>query len=219
MSNLIAIIAAYFLGAIPFGLIIPGLFGAGDIRKSGSGNIGATNAWRIAGAPAGILVMIFDIGKGVAAVLLAGIILLNYGGFEHLKLICGLAAIIGHVYSVFLRFKGGKGVNTALGVMIMLMPMESMAALVVFIITVVISRYISLGSMLAATAFALTAIVRWVFNLGDIKTVYLVSAILLNVLIFYAHRSNIRRLLAGKENRFSFRGGQDKNIRSINEHV
>ena len=136
MYDLALIIIGYLIGAIPFGYLIPKLFGVTDIRTVGSGNVGATNAYRGAGPVAGILVLIFDIGKGVAVVILARSVTNSYLPSEYLILAAGMAAILGHIFTIFLSFKGGKGVNTALGVMITILTFEVLAALVIFIIVV-----------------------------------------------------------------------------------
>jgi len=165
-----------------------------------------------------ILVFIFDIGKGVGAVLIVGL----FSGIaleaEYLKLIAGFAAILGHIFPIYLKFKGGKGVNTALGVMLILLPIEALIGLAVFIITVSLSHYISLGSMLAVTAFFVSVLIRWLFELADINPVYVLTAFVLNALIIAAHHSNIKRLLHGNENRFSLKSGSTGNSK-VRENV
>ncbi len=215
MYNILTILISYFIGAIPFGFLIPKFFGVADIRKVGSGNIGATNAFRSAGPVAGILVMICDIGKGVAAVMLARIMPGTIIPMEYFLLVAGMAAIIGHIFTIFLGFKGGKGVNTALGVMITIMPLESLVALVIFIIVVSITRYISFGSMLAASILFLMTFIEWLFKIKEMHPVYVVVTFLLAALIIFSHRSNIKRLLDGNENRFSFH----TKPKEVNENV
>lgn len=219
MYEAVSILIAYLLGAVPFGLLIPKLFGIPDVRKVGSGNVGATNAWRAAGPVPGILVLICDIGKGIGAVLLVSSIPQISIEVEYLQLMSGLAAIIGHVFPVYLKFRGGKGVNTALGVMLTLLPIEALIGLTVFIITVSLSRYISLGSMLGATGFFAAVLIRWSLNLTDIHTVFVVTAFLLMVLILFAHRTNIKRLVQGNENRFSFKAGAASDLKKEAKNV
>lgn len=206
MYDVLAISGGYLLGSIPFGYLIARLFGVKDIRAIGSGNIGATNVWRAAGHWAGILVLIFDVGKGVLAVLLAtsmtGMTAIDA---EYLKLICGIAAITGHIFPIYLFFKGGKGVNTALGVMITLLPFETIIALIVFIIAVAVSKYISLGSILASLALFLTVFFGWILEFTNVHPVFVPISFLLVLMIVFTHRSNVKRLLSGTENRFSFR--------------
>ena len=204
MYDILAILIGYLLGSIPFGYLTARLYGIDDIRQYGSGNIGATNAWRVAGPSAGLLVTICDIGKGVLAVVVASRIGGDVLSLEYVKLIAGMAAIVGHLFPVFFLFRGGQGVNTALGVMLTLLPVQALIALGVFIVAVAVSRYISLGSILAATALFLSVLITWLADLSDVHPVYVVTTFILALLIIYAHRSNIKRLIAGNENRFSF---------------
>ncbi len=198
------IFIAYLLGSIPFGLLIPKIYGVPDIRKHGSGNVGATNVMRTVGVVPGLLVMAGDVGKGVVAVLIAGLLGRGVVDTETLCLLAGLAAIIGHIFPVFLKFKGGKGVNTALGVMLMLMPPAAMSGLAAFIVTVLISRYISLGSMIASLVFFGIVLLGYLTDFMLVPLSYLIVAAVVPVLIIVAHRSNIKRLIKGTENRFSF---------------
>jgi len=145
--NLGLVALAYLLGSIPFGLVLTKIFGGADIRKSGSGNIGATNVARVVGPAAGILTLLLDAAKGAAAVWLAG----HFA--EHRAapmMLAGVAALVGHCFPVWLKFKGGKGVATALGVFAMLAPLAVLAAAVFFFVVVLLWRYVSLGSVSAA---------------------------------------------------------------------
>jgi len=216
MIEILAAPFGYLIGSIPFGLIIARLFGVSDIRKGGSGNIGATNVWRIAGPLPGFIVLLCDVGKGAAAVLLADSFSSGAISVEYLRLASGLAAIIGHIFPIFLRFRGGKGVNTALGVMITLLPIEALIALLVFVLTVAVSRYISLGSMLAAVAFALSIVAERALELSATHPIYVPISILLAVLIIFTHRGNIRRLLNRTESRFRF---HSEKARGVQNHV
>ncbi|MFH2034862.1 MAG: glycerol-3-phosphate 1-O-acyltransferase PlsY [Candidatus Zixiibacteriota bacterium] len=218
MSTVIVILGAYLIGTIPYGLLIPKFFGIADIRQHGSGNVGATNAWRVAGPLAGLIVTFFDICKGVVAVLLAGLVANGPLSPELLRLLSGFSAIIGHIFPFYLNFRGGKGVNTALGVMITLLPLEALAGLGVFIIIVTITKYISFGSLLAAMTFFLTVLVRWYFKWSDINIAYVITAGLLNILIIIAHRSNIKRLLKGNENKFSLHS-KKADEKEVRQHV
>jgi len=205
ITGLIIIGAGYLLGAIPFALIISRMFGVPDLRAVGSGNLGATNVYRAAGPVAAILVTVSDIGKGVLPVLLATALAGALPGDpEYFKLAAGGAAIIGHIFPVFLGFRGGKGVNTALGVFLTLVTVETLVALGVFIIVVLIGRMISLGSILASLAFLAVVLFEALFSVGVIHDVYVPTAVVLTALIVITHRTNIKRIIRHQENRFSF---------------
>jgi glycerol-3-phosphate acyltransferase PlsY len=210
LSDALLILSAYLIGAIPFGLIITRLFGARDIRVVGSGNVGATNAVRAAGPVAGILVLLGDIGKGVAAVLLVSVFPDILMKVEYLQLAAGLAAVIGHIFPVYIGFKGGKGVNTALGVMLTLMTYQALIALVIFVVVVVLSRYVSLGSIIAAIAFFAAVLIGRFALAAATPDIYVLVSGLLMILIVVTHRANIKRLLNGNENRFSLSSGGDR---------
>jgi glycerol-3-phosphate acyltransferase PlsY len=208
MSVYVYFIICFILGGIPFGLLVGFVFGKGDIRNQGSGNIGATNVWRAAGPAAAALTFIGDIGKGVAAVLLC--YAFYHTGWPvsepNAALIGGVIAVLGHVFSPFLGFRGGKGVNTALGVFITLLPIETLIAFAVFIVLVAAFRYISLGSMAGAVVLAAVLwIERYVMHRA-IENLYLAAVTLLALLIIVMHRTNIIRLMHGNENRFHFSG-------------
>ncbi|MFZ5981327.1 MAG: glycerol-3-phosphate 1-O-acyltransferase PlsY [Candidatus Zixiibacteriota bacterium] len=197
------VVIAYLLGAVPFGLIVARLYGVPDIRQAGSGNIGATNVWRIAGPRAALWVYLLDIGKGVTAIMIARQFHPTLISYDLLLVICAVAAVIGNVFPVYLRFRGGKGVNTSLGVMITLLPVETLIALAVFLLTVLIFRYISLGSILAAVGLlAVIVVEKYMMNLM-VATIYLYLSITLALLVILSHRQNIGRLLSGKENRLT----------------
>ena len=207
MTFYLFLIVAYLLGGIPFGLIVGYLAGHGDIRKKGSGNIGATNVWRVAGPGAAVFAFAGDIGKGVVSVWLA--MAFYHAGWlipeTAARLLFGLAAVLGHTFPAFLGFKGGKGVATALGVFITLMPIQTLIAFAVFVLMVLLFRYISLGSIAGAVTLAL---VLWIERVGmhrDIDNLYLIAVTLLALLILATHRQNIKRLLNGTENRFKLR--------------
>jgi len=145
-------VAAYLLGSIPFGLLVAKVFGSEDVRKAGSGNVGATNVARVAGPLAGVLTLVLDAAKGSAAVWLAAHVSGEAAGW---MVLAGLAALIGHCFPVWLRFHGGKGVATAAGMFLMLSPLALLGSLLLFLVVVVLSRYVSLGSIAAAAAMPL----------------------------------------------------------------
>ncbi len=209
----IAIIVCYFIGAIPFGLIIARLYGVADIRSRGSGNIGATNVGRVIGAKAAVWVYLGDIGKGVAAVLLGRLFAATFepGFLSHdvFLVACAVAAVLGHVFPVYIRFKGGKGVNTGLGVMITLLPYETLLAFGIFVLVVLLARYVSLGSVLAGIGlFAIISVEKHVLA-RPVADIYFYLTLALALLIIITHRQNISRLLTGKENRLSFHSRSD----------
>src|SRR5713226_2470953 len=192
--------AAYLLGSIPFGLLLTKLFGGGDVRKSGSGNIGATNVARVVGPLAGVLTLVFDTAKGMAAVRLAGRFT---GEGATWMMIAALAVLLGHCFPVWLKFRGGKGVATALGVFLALCPLAAVSALLLFILCVSYWRYVSLGSVAAAAAMPLLVYFLWapghappiVIDLGTLAVA---------LLVVYKHDGNLQRLVDGTEPRFSF---------------
>ena len=208
MYAAIPVLIAYLVGAIPFALIITRLAGVGDIRKIGSGNLGATNVWRVAGFKIAIWVFIGDIGKGVLAVLIGQYFANNYGWYwisaDVTMVLCALAAVIGHIFPIYVGGRGGKGVNTALGAVGTLLPVETFLSLLVFAVVVTLSRYVSLGSMIGAlTLLIAVAVEKYMLNI-IVADVYFYLVLVLALLIILTHRQNIGRLIAGTENRFSF---------------
>jgi len=185
------LIAAYFLGSIPTGLLLAKAAGV-DIRKSGSGNIGATNVYRTLGRGVGIMTLAGDCLKGLLPVLLAKHLLLPDIWIAAI----GLAAFLGHVYTIFLGFKGGKGVATALGVFLGVAPLAVCGALLVFVGVVCWSRYISLGSITAAAAMPVFV------TLLKPQPALILMTVAVAALVIWKHRENIQRLRAGTESRF-----------------
>ena len=192
--------AAYLLGSIPFGLLLSKLFGGGDVRKAGSGNVGATNVARVAGPLAGILTLVLDAAKGSAAVWLAG----HFTNESALwMVVAGLTALIGHCYPVWLRFRGGKGVATAAGMFLVLCPPALLGSVLLFLVVVWFWRYVSLGSIAAAAAMPLLIYFLWAPHHAPPLTISL-GAFAAALLIVYKHDANIQRLVEGTEPRFSF---------------
>lgn len=198
------LILAYLLGAIPFGLLVARWFGVSDIRSHGSGNIGATNVWRVVGAKAAIWVYICDIGKGVLAVLIARSVSQDWLPRDTFLVLAALAAVLGHVFPVYMRFKGGKGVNTSLGVIATLLPLEALICFVIFVIVVALSRYISLGSIVGTISLASLVGVERELMGKQIAVIYFYLAVAMALLVVTTHWKNIGRILHGTENRFSF---------------
>jgi len=197
--------AAYILGSIPFGVILARLFGSADVREAGSGNIGATNVARVAGPLAGILTLVFDTGKGSAAVWLAARFAQESAAW---MMLAGLAALLGHCFPVWLRFKGGKGVATAFGVFLALCPAAALAALLLFMIVAAIWRYVSLGSITAAAAIPLLMYFLWAPRHAP-PLIITFGSLAAAVLVVYKHDGNIQRLVQGEEPKFSFRKKKD----------
>ena len=194
-SVMLSIAGAYLIGSIPFALLLARRMGTSDLRLVGSGNPGAANVMRVSGTRAGVLVAALDIAKGAASVWLV----MKLEGGPVLPAAAGLAAILGHIYPVWLRFRGGKGVATACGVFSMLTPLAVAPALAIFCATVWITKYISLGSVLASVALPPLA---WAF--GSSAPVA-AAAFASSILIVSRHRANIARLTAGTERRLGVR--------------
>ena len=190
-----AVIAAgYLIGSIPFALILARRWGA-DLRMVGSGNMGAANVMRASGVTAGLLVALLDMAKGAASVWLAA----RIGGGAELPAAAGLAAIIGHIYPVWLRFRGGKGVATACGVFSVLTPPAVPPTLAIFAAVVWLTRYISLGSVVASIALPPLA-----YAMGSPASA-VIAAAAASAIIVFRHRSNVVRLWAGTERRVGAR--------------
>jgi glycerol-3-phosphate acyltransferase PlsY len=201
---LLSISIAYLLGSIPFGYILVKAFRHEDIRSTGSGNIGATNVLRSGSKLLGVSTLVLDALKGFVAVVIAQHIAAPYGFPEayDIAVTAGVAAVVGHCFPVWLGFRGGKGVATALGVFFALVPLTVVLYLLaIFVVIVLFTRYISLGSILAAAAFPLFAIPH-----AAQKTPIVVAGyILIPLIVILKHHQNIRRLLSGTENRFGSR--------------
>jgi acyl phosphate:glycerol-3-phosphate acyltransferase len=191
----LVVFLGYLIGSVPFALLLARRIGTPDLRRIGSGNLGAANVLRTSGVTAGILVAALDIGKGALSVLLA----IRFSPDAAAPAAAGFAAIIGHVYPVWLRFRGGKGVATTCGVFLVLAPLAVLPAVVVFILTVWTTRYVSLGSVLASLVLPAIA-----YATGSPAPAVIVACAAA-VLILFRHSSNLMRLLAGTERRLGGR--------------
>ena len=201
---LLVAIVAYLLGSIPFGYLLVRVFRKEDIRSKGSGNIGATNVVRSGAKGLGALTFLLDTCKGFIAVLAGGWIIARYAGsqvqVENALALAGFCALAGHIWTVWLRFKGGKGVATAFGVFVAFAPWAALACLGIFILVFAASRYVSLASIIGAIALPLLAMLLPPYTM---RTVWLTAAIfVIPLIVILKHHQNIARLLHGTEYRF-----------------
>ena len=196
-------VLAYLLGSIPFGLILVRIFRNEDIRTKGSGNIGATNVIRSGGKGLGAATFLLDAAKGalsvIAAYLVASRLHLDQPTAQNLAATAALCALLGHIYTVWLGFKGGKGVATGFGVFLAISPLSALISLLIFIVIFALSRFVSLASILASVAFAALAIIR---GYGKLSPFLLAVCIIIPLIVILKHHANIRRLIAGTEYRF-----------------
>jgi len=199
-------VAAYLLGSIPFGLVVARVFGSRDVRKEGSGNIGATNVARVAGPLPGLLTLALDAGKGMLAVWLAA----RWSGQGALAMtVAGVMALVGHCFPVWLGFRGGKGVATALGVFGVLAPLALLAAAIVFGVIFGLWRYVSLASVSAAAAMPLLVYLLWAPGHAP-PLVVTVGVVFAALLVIVKHKGNLQRLVAGTEPKFGTGSAKDE---------
>lgn len=200
MTLLAIPIASYLLGSIPIGLLLTKAFGRGDVRKVGSGNIGATNVARAAGLLAGVFTLVLDVAKGAGAVLLAEKLSKDSATW---MMIAAFAALLGHCFPVWLKFKGGKGVATAAGIFLVLSPLACLVAIILFILVVLFWQYVSLGSVSAAAAMPLLIYFLWAPRHAP-ALIITFGTLAVSLLVIYKHRGNLQRLIEGTEPKFSF---------------
>jgi acyl phosphate:glycerol-3-phosphate acyltransferase len=203
-TMLLVVLGGYLLGSIPFGLLLAKMLDAKDVRQYGSGNIGATNVSRVAGPLAGILTLILDAAKGAAAVWIAA------GLSERsatAMMLAGISALIGHCFPIWLKFRGGKGVATALGIFLALSASAALAALIVFVLTFAFWQYVSVASLAAAAAMPLLIYFLWAPGHAPPLAVNL-GTLFATALIFFKHRGNLQRLASGSEPKYSLRKSQ-----------
>ncbi len=191
MGIILACILSYLVGSIPTGLVLGKLIWHVDLREYGSHNIGATNAWRTLGKGPGVTICVLDLLKGALGVWFG----LHFSGAPAALVLGGIFAIVGHSWSLFLGFKGGKGVATGLGVILMLMPKATLFVFLVWLLLVLLTRYVSLGSIVAA---ALVPVFAWFFNE---PAEYILFGLAAAIFVIYRHKSNIGRLLNGTESK------------------
>ncbi len=186
IEPILAVFVGYMLGAIPFGLLLTRLTGGGDLRDIGSGNIGATNVLRTGNKAIAALTLLLDVGKGAVAVLIAASV------FDGLGVLAGMGAFLGHLYPVWLKFKGGKGVATLLGIVAALAPVLGIVFAVTWLGGLLILRYSSVSGMLAALSVPVTAVIVGLYS-------WIPMFIGFALLVIWKHRANIERLMAGEE--------------------
>jgi glycerol-3-phosphate acyltransferase PlsY len=201
-ASLLIVVAAYLLGSIPSGYLLVRIFRHKDIRSVGSGNIGATNVLRSGGKILGAATFVVDLLKGSSAVWLGAflaVLLLPHTPVRDLEALAALSAVLGHMFPVWLGFRGGKGVATGFGVFLVVAPWAAMAAVSVFAVVLALSRYVSLASIVGAASFPVFA---WFLVTGDRPPFFIAVQVVVGLLIIAKHHQNIRRLFAGTESRF-----------------
>jgi glycerol-3-phosphate acyltransferase PlsY len=212
LASLLVIAVAYLLGSIPVGYVLVRLFRHEDIRAVGSGNIGATNVLRSGGKGLGAATFLGDVLKGASAVYIGGVIgvlLAPDAQLRNMQALAALCAVLGHVFPVWLRFKGGKGVATGFGVFLVAAPTSALCAIGVFALVLLLTRYVSLASILGAASFPFFA---WMLVTGGRPPFFIAVQFAVSLLIIAKHHQNIRRLLAGTESRFGASSSHDKGI-------
>ena len=209
MKELVLIIISYLIGSIPTALLVSKRFFGIDIRNYGSGNMGATNTFRVLGSRYGTIVMIIDILKGLTAVMLYNS-LPFYVSHElertNLMLGLGTAAVLGHVFPIFANFRGGKGVATLLGMVLAIQPVIALSCIGIFVLVLFLTRYVSLSSILAA--LSLPICVLWIWN--EHEVLYRVFALIVALLVIVTHQKNIGRILRGVESRIPILKHRDR---------
>jgi len=217
MINLLLIILlSYLVGSIPTSIIVSKIVRGIDIRQHGSGNAGGTNVIRVLGWKYGVFVILFDAFKGAFSVLVIAKLLYGSIPFQNItpfaditlvQIIAGLSTVIGHIWTAFAGFKGGKGIATALGFLLMLITVDMLFAISIFILVVSLSRYVSLGSISAAVSVPIIMVIRENLFGVDIQGygTILPFAVLIALLVIYTHRANVVRLIRGQESQLSFK--------------
>jgi glycerol-3-phosphate acyltransferase PlsY len=214
LNLLVIVVLSYLVGSIPTSILISRKVRGIDIREHGSGNAGGSNVFRVLGWKYGVLVILLDALKGALAVILIARLYLGsfpfpnatpFDDFTLVQIIAGLAAVVGHIWTIFANFKGGKGIATALGFLITIITVDMLIAFGIFLIVVFVSRYISLGSITAAVSIPLILVARENIFGVDIQSYHTILpfVIAIALLVLYTHRANLTRLLNGNENKIS----------------
>ena len=211
--NIVILLIAYLLGSIPSAIWVGKRFYNIDVREYGSGNAGATNTFRVLGKKAGIPVLIMDIIKGFVAVnfvRLQDFYTVDDLGYTNLQLMLGILAVVGHIFPVFAGFRGGKGIATLLGIIIAVHPVGAGVAIALFLVILLLTKYVSLGSMLGAVSFPLTVILGHDAVDGRLAPALIIFSILIAILVLLTHQKNIARLLRNEESKTYLFGKRDK---------
>lgn len=209
-ESLLVVVLAYLLGSIPTGYLLVRIFRKQDIRTLGSGNIGATNVIRSGARGLGAATFLLDVLKGCCAVWLGAVLaphLMPNAALRNVEALAAVCAVVGHMFPVWLQFKGGKGVATGFGVFLVAAPLAALAAITVFTLIFAITRFVSLGSILGAASFPVFA---WFLVRGERPIFFVVAQAIVALLIIVKHHENVRRLLTGTENRFGTRRHEGK---------
>ncbi len=217
MKEALLIIMAYLIGSIPVALIISKKFFGIDIREYGSGNMGATNAFRVLGPKYGTIIMVLDILKGMLAVGLFYLLpyyLSNELERTNFMIGLGLSAVMGHIFPIFANFKGGKGVATLLGMLIAVQPVVAVCCVAVFVLVLYLTRYVSLSSILGAIMLPVSVLLIW----NEHELSYRIFALLVAFLVIITHQKNIGRLIRGAESRIPILKHRDKKKDNTNKN-
>lgn len=224
INMVIVVLLSYAIGSIPTAIILSKWRHGFDIRTKGSGNAGSTNVFRVLGWKSGVFVMAIDLVKGLVATSVISRLFWDptlpfynhtpFDDFTIIQMICGAAAIVGHVWTIFAGFKGGKGIATAAGMLLGLTPTEFIVSVLVFFIFFFAFRYVSLGSIMAAIAFPLTLIIRYNLLSDEIHSYKTLVFFSIGIALFliYSHRANIKRLLAGTEKKITSLKGRTEEV-------
>jgi acyl phosphate:glycerol-3-phosphate acyltransferase len=211
--NIVILLIAYLLGSIPSAIWVGKRFYNIDVREYGSGNAGATNTFRVLGKKAGIPVLLMDIIKGFVAVnfvRLQDFYTVDDLGYTNLQLMLGILAVLGHIFPVFAGFRGGKGIATLLGIIIAVHPVGAGVAIALFLVILLLTKYVSLGSMLGAVSFPITVILGHNTDNGRLAPALIIFSILIAILVLLTHQKNIARLLRNEESKTYLFGKRDK---------
>jgi len=200
MNYIFSLAISYLIGGIPFGFILGRVFGGVDIRELGSKSIGATNLTRVCGIKIGVWGYILDVIKGALPALFIPMIF-KTDNMAVLEIIIVSFSVIGHLFPVYLKFRGGKGVSVALGGLLIVQTLPAISALIIFLIVIFISRYISLGSMIATSSFLVFIILKDIIFKLPFEFEFIAFGLILSIVVIFAHKSNITRLVKGEENK------------------